>query len=68
MPLPITFLLQAIPGAAILFGLAAAATWMHDHPNRWPFTLAASTFILLTGYLLISWPRHVARERLPQAG
>lgn len=48
MPLPIAFLLQSVPGAAFLFGIAAAMTWMHDHPNRWPFTLAVVLFFLLS--------------------
>lgn len=68
MPLPITVLLQSIPGAAVLFGIAAAVTWMQGHPNRWPFTLAAGLFILLTGYLLISIPCHVASECSAQGG
>lgn len=68
MPLPITFLLQSIPGAAVLFGIAAAVTWMHDHPNRWPFTVAACLFILLTGYLRVFIPCHVASERSAQGG
>lgn len=63
----IVFLLLAIPGTALLFGCAAAGTWLQDHPNRWAFTLAAGAFVLLSGYLVPIWRRAI-QTRPVQAG